>query len=278
MFPVRHSLGCLVLAATLAFAPAGEAAERGNGQGKFDASYTFSMAGIPIGKASWSAEIGAGSYNAAAAGRASGILAVLVNGVGRIAVRGIAADGRLQPADFTSAILREGEKHELRMTLDGSNVKELVIEGPPPESDRVPVSDAHRRGIVDPLTALMPPSAGNDAFAAENCQRMLPIFDGRRRFDLTLAFKRIDKVKADKGYQGPALVCAMTFRPIAGHRASSALLKYLLEARDKEVWFVPVAGTRYLAPFRLSISNFLGNMVLNADAFETTPLSARAGG
>lgn len=254
------------------------AAERGAAQGKFDASYTFAIAGIPIGKANWSGEISAGSYTASAAGRASGILAVLVSGVGKIAVRGVAADGRLQPSSFTSTMERDGEKHVLRMALDGGNVKELIIEGPPPESDRVPVSDAHRRGIVDPLSALMLPSAGNDAFAAENCQRMLPIFDGRRRFDLKLAFKRVDKVKADKGYQGPALVCAMTFQPIAGHRASSPLLKYLLESRDKEVWFVPVAGTRQLAPFRLLISNFLGNMVLHADEFETAPISARAGG
>ena len=119
-------------------------------------------------------------------------------------------------------------------------------------------------------------TAGDDAFASENCQRNLPIFDGRRRFDLKLTFKRVDKVKADKGYQGKALVCAMEFAPIAGHRASSALLKYLLEARDKEIWFAPVAGTRLLAPFRLSISNFLGNMVLHADDFVVSTTPARA--
>jgi hypothetical protein len=140
----------------------------------------------------------------------------------------------------------------------------------------VPVTDAHRRGVVDPLSALMLTAASGDVLAPETCQRVLPIFDGRRRLDLRLAFARIDKVKADKGYQGPALVCAIAFEPIAGHRASSALLKYLLEARDKEIWFAPVAGTRFLAPFRLSISNFLGNMVLHADEFEATAAPARA--
>ena len=37
------------------------------------------------------------------------------------------------------------------------------------------------------------------------------------RYDLQLAFKRMDKVKAEKGYQGPVVVCAVYFTPIAGY-------------------------------------------------------------
>ena len=41
----------------------------------------------------------------------------------------------------------------------------------------------------------------------------------------TLAFKRMERVKADKSYAGQALVCAVTFQAIAGHRASSPMVK-----------------------------------------------------
>ena len=70
------------------------------------------------------------------------------------------------------------------------------------------------------------------------------MFDGQKRYDLKLAFRRMDKAKADKGYQGPALVCAVTLQPIAGHRPASSTVTFLAGGRDIELWLAPVAGTR----------------------------------
>jgi hypothetical protein len=113
--------------------------------------------------------------------------------------------------------------------------------------------------VFDPLTALLIPADGGDGPSEAACRRTLSVFDGRRRFDLKLAFKRMDKVKADKGYAGPAVVCAVAFQPVAGHRSSS------------------IAGTRLLAPFRMSIANMLGDLVVQANRFEVlAPDSMRA--
>ena len=243
-------------------------------QGQFDARYTLSMAGISIGKLSWKADIGAAEYSATASGRASGIFSILISGEGVVSVRGILKDGRPQPTSYVSAVTRDDEKTGSRMTIEAGKVRDLVVEEPTPETDRVPITDAHKQNIVDPLTAFLIPAGAGDPMTAATCQRSLAVFDGRRRYDLSLSFRRIDKVKADKGYAGPALVCAMKFNAIAGHRASSPLVKYLSEGRDMEVWFVPVAGTRALAPFKLSVASMLGNMVLQADQFETGPAIA----
>jgi hypothetical protein len=80
-------------------------------------------------------------------------------------------------------------------------------------------------------------------------------------------------VKA-KGYAGPAVVCAVAFKAIAGHRVGSALVKYLGGGRDIELALAPIAGTRVLAPFRLSIANMLGNIVVEATTFEATTTPA----
>ena len=61
-----------------------------------------------------------------------------------------------------------------------------------------------------------------------------------------LDFKRIESVKAEKGYHGPALVCAIYFSPIAGYIPDRAAIKYLAAQRHMEVWLVPIAGTRVL--------------------------------
>ena len=46
-------------------------------------------------------------------------------------------------------------------------------------------------------------------------------------------------------------------------------MKYL-DGREIELTLAPIAGTRLLAPFRLSIFNMLGNIVVEATAFETS--------
>jgi hypothetical protein len=240
-------------------------------QSKLEAEYTISMARIPVGKGAWTTELGLDQYAAVATGSASGILSILISGEGAISTRGVVKDGRLQPAFFMSKTDSDDDKSDLRMRFEDGNVIELVAQAPPLIQDRVPVTEAHRQGVMDPLSALLIPISGTGGVvSAEACQRALPVFDGLRRYDLTLAFKRMDKVKADKGYQGPAVVCSLAFRPIAGHRASSTLVKYLSQGRDMELWLAPIAGTRVLAPFRLSITNLVGNIVINASRFQAT--------
>ncbi len=102
------------------------------------------------------------------------------------------------------------------------------------------------------------------------CRRTVPIFDGRQRYDLKLTFKRMDKVSAEKGYAGAVVVCGLTYQPIAGHRASKPLVKYLSHGREMEVVLAPVAGTRVLAPFGLSIGGTLASLVIWASRFEAT--------
>jgi hypothetical protein len=239
------------------------------------ARYGMSVAGINIGKAEWTIDIGADSYAAKASGRASGVLSVLVNGEGTVATRGAIEDGRLSPERFTSTITRDDDKSETTMALDHGEVKELAAETQKPAADRVPVTAEHRRGIVDPLSAMMIPASA-DGLHKDACERTLAIFDGRRRYDLKLAFKRMDKVQAGKGYAGPVAVCSVAFKPQAGHRASSKLVKYLAKGHDIELWLAPVVGAGLLVPFRASVASLLGSLVVEATEFDVTTQTAAA--
>ena len=66
------------------------------------------------------------------------------------------------------------------------------------------------------------------------------------------------------------MVCSVTYEPIAGHRSSTALVKYLSEGREMEMALAPVAGTRLLVPFRVSVVSMLANLVIEAKRFEAT--------
>jgi hypothetical protein len=263
------------LSVTLSIVIAGALGQAARADSRLDAHYRMSIAGITIARSEIDVVIGGADYTASASGRASGMLRILVSGQGSVSIHGAVASGRLVPALFTSSTAREGEKADVTMTLAGGAVKDLTAQISAPDNERVPVTEAHRKGIVDPLTALLVPVGGTgEVVAAEACGRTLPIFDGRRRYDLVLAFKRVDKVTADKGYAGPAVVCGVAFKAIAGHRPDSTVVKYLADGRDIELTFAPIAGTRLLAPFRLSIANMLGNMVVEATEFATTTIPA----
>lgn len=242
-------------------------------QARFDARYTLSMTGVPIGKLTWQTQLGSADYTTSASGRVAGFLSLLVSGEGNVAVRGQIRDGRPQPSSFVSAVAREDEKVNVQIGFEGARVRDLKVDEPPLESDRVPILDAHKAGVIDPLSAFLIP-ASSDPVAREGCERTLPMFDGRRRYDLALSFKRTDMIRGDNDKRVTTLVCAIKFMPMSGHRTSSPLVKFLAEGRDIEVWLVPVTGTRFLAPVRLSVASLMGNMVLQADQFETTALAA----
>ena len=236
-------------------------------QTRLKAHYAMSMTGVPIGQIVWQAAIGDQRYTMAANGKASGVLSVLVNGEGAVDVRGAIADGRPSPRFFTSKIADDEGNAELRMTFEDGVARELLVQGPPPAAGRLPVTDADRRGVTDPLSAMLIPT-GDDPLAHSNCNHVLSIFDGRRRYDLTLSYKRNDKVALDRSYAGPVLVCGVVLRPIAGYRADSMLVKYVAGRRDMELWFAPVAGTPVLAPIRVVMPTLVGTLDIRADQFD----------
>jgi hypothetical protein len=236
-------------------------------QARLEARYVASLAGIPIGKGAWVIDVGDDQYRAAASGGTTGLLSVFAGGQGTGAAQGSVAAGHFVPATYTANIVSDKKTDEVRMTLANGNVKDVVIEPVQPANpERVPVTDAHRHGVFDPMTGSFVRVAG-DVLGPDACQSSAAIFDGRMRYDLQLAFKRMDKVKAEKGYQGPVVVCAVYFTPVAGHIPDRKAIKYLADQKMMEVWLAPIGNTRVLVPFRFSVPTPVGVGILEATQF-----------
>jgi hypothetical protein len=275
---VSHRSGLrtdVVLAATIAAVLLGQASAT-HAQGRLDARYTASLAGIPIGRGAWAIEIDDDKYVAAASGATAGLMRLFSGGEGTGASRGRIVNGQFLPGSYAASILTSSRKSQVRLGLKGGAVRELDVSPPiEPDSERVPIRESHRRGVIDPMTASLLRVDGNPLVPAA-CQRTVSVFDGRMRYDLRLAYKTMQQVKADKGYAGPALVCSVYFQPIAGHIPSRATIKYLAELRDMELRLVPIAGTSVLVPFRVSIPTPFGLGVLEATQFLTGAQRRRA--
>jgi hypothetical protein len=250
-------------------------------QGKLEAHYSASLAGIPIGKGSWVVDIGDGRYTAAASGATSGLIKLFVGGSGSGAAQGTMAGGKSVASNYSATLKAGKHRDEIRMTVAAGTVKDFKLEPPQdPDPKRIPVTEAHRHGVMDPMTAslVVMPGTG-DMNVPQACERNLAVFDGKMRYDLKFAYKRTEKVKAEKGYSGPAVVCSMKFAPVAGFIPSKAAIKYLTKSDSIEVWLAPIAGTRVLVPFRAQVETPFGLGVVEATRFVSapTPPQAKAG-
>ena len=238
-------------------------------QGRLEAEYTASVAGIPIGRGNWIIEISDDQFTAAASGSTTGILKFFTGARGVGASHGVISGGQPVPTSYSATVDYDKKVDDVRMALSNGYVKDYTVEPPlPPHPDRIPVSDADRRGVVDPMTSTLNSVAGNgDPVSPEACNRKISVFDGRLRYDLRSEFKRIEMVKAERGYQGPAVVCAVYFTPISGYVPDRPAIKYLVALRDAEVWLAPISGTRVLVPFRFTLPTPIGLGLLQARQF-----------
>ena len=245
------------------------AADPAMAQGRLDARYAVTLAGVPVGKGAWVIDIAENQFTSAASGTTAGLLQVFASGQGTGASRGTVVGGKPVPASFAASITSARKTEEIRMKLVAGDVKEYAVTPEVPDDpSRVPVTAAHVHGVSDPMTGslIRVPGTG-DPVGPQACQHTTPIFDGRMRYDLHFAYKRMEEVKSEKGYEGPVVVCAVYFVPVAGFLPHRSSIKYLTAQRDMEVWLAPVANTRVLVPYRVSIPTPLGTGVMQATQF-----------
>ena len=264
-------LALSVLALVLASPRAGFA------QGRLEAQYEATLSGIAVGKGAWNIDISDDQFSAAATGGTAGLLKTFAGGSGTGEAQGRVIGGALVSTNYSASTTTSKKTESIHIVLSNGNVREFGIEPEPPvDPDRIPVTDAHRRGVYDPMTGSMLRVSGTgDPLTPDACRTGASVFDGRMRYDLKLDFKRMETVRAEKGYRGPVVVCALYFSPVAGFIPDRPVIKYLTAQRGIEIAFAPIAGTRILVPFWVKIPTPLGPAMLQATAFITAPSPPR---
>ena len=277
---LRFTMGLrpgLAAAAGILAVGLGVAADSAAAQAKLDAKYTATLAGLPIGKGSWVLDFDEDSYSATMSGGTSGLVKLFAGGQGVSTVRGTWSAGQSVASVYTAEIKTKRKTDRVDITVEAGKIKDFKVSPPvDDEDDRVPITEAEMRGVTDPLTGSMIHVPAGELLSPGACKRTLPLFDGRYRYNLKLAFKRMETVKASKGYAGPVVVCSVIFAPVAGFVPSRSAIKYLVAMRDAEVWLAPVQGTRLLVPFRVEVPTPLGTGAVEAREFIVTPKPIKA--
>lgn len=254
----RPTALCAAAAAVIAAAPARAQDMR--------VDYDISLGGFPLGSADASTSFRGGRYDLRLDARLTGLAGALTGGQAVANASGSLGGGRPVPAAFAITSKSSTEQRTVRMGLAGGNVQAVDI-NPPLDAgvERVPVNPGHKRGVVDPVSAvLMPAVARGDLLSAENCNRTIPVFDGAARFDVVLTYAETKQIEKP-GYQGPVLVCNARYVPISGHRTDRPGAKFMEQNRDMDVWLAPVPEARVLVPLRISVRTMMGVSVIEAN-------------
>jgi hypothetical protein len=242
------------------------------------ARYGISMLGVPIGQATMSGEFGQ-SYSLELYLKLTGLASMVSDSKGSAKSTGALAGGRVEAQTYATTASAKDATRTVRMAISGGAVRGVEIS--PPFEDkpgRVPLTEAHKRGVLDPLSALvMALPSGQPAVGPAACNRTLPVFDGYTRFDVTLSYVGARNVSG-AGYNGPVSVCATRYTPIAGHRADRPQTKFMAENRQMEAWLAPVGQSGAAIPYRIAVKTQIGMVVIEAKEFAVSGGSAAAGG
>jgi hypothetical protein len=240
---------------------------------RLNADYSIYLTGIPIASAKVIVHLTDANFAVSGSAKTSAFIRLISKGEGSAKTNGSFQANRVKASNFAGRYLTRRETKIELSVVDGFAKEVSIVPAPPPNAakGRVPITNESRTNVVDPLSAMLAPvPAKGDMLSPENCNRTLPIFDGRYRFNVVLTYARTEKaaVKAD-GYQGPALVCQARYVPIAGHRVDAETTKQMADNRDMFVWLARIAGTRVLAPIKATLSSPIGSFTVQATRFET---------
>lgn len=256
-----------IVAATLAVVPLA-AARSAAAKVNVDGTYEISIAGWGIARASLDVALANGKYSASLFMKPKGVAQIVTAVRTSVDASGSLAGGDVRPSTYNVSADETDRPVRVAMTLRSGNVASLRASPPLKKLDgRIPVTSAHQRDIVDPLSSGLIPARAPDA--SDACANTLKIFDGWTRYDVKLSFKGLRKVST-KGYSGTGAVCAARWVPVAGHRPNKREVQYLAANKALEMVVVPLPGSGYAIPYSVRIGTPNGEIRIEPSELSIT--------
>lgn len=226
------------------------------------AVYAIRFAGIKLGKFEVWSNLNDKSYSMRGKGKLKFITGLIFEIKGGATSTGAVTKNGPRPTSFTFNFKTKKNTGKLAMMFDGNAVSHVTAQPPFIENPKdIPVTAAHVKGVLDPLSALFftAKKAKRNADGSI-CPGRIPVFDGKQRFDLELSHKKTVQVKkrGKGGYRGQAVVCRIKYIPIAGYKPDNSGIKFMAETDEIEVWLIQVPKKEMYVPYHINIPTPFG--------------------
>ncbi|MFP5516138.1 MAG: DUF3108 domain-containing protein [Alphaproteobacteria bacterium] len=174
----------------------------------------------------------------------------------------------LRPTGHRQSSQFRGEPRTVTLTYGPQGDVSASVTPPPETDNREPVPPALQRGTLDPLSAVLDLLFA--VGASERCDRSLPVFDGRRRYDMmfTEVGRRIVDPSRYSVFAGIAQQCRVSYRPVAGYGKSGPTGRFWQRSSPADrppvdLWLAPVAAGYPPLPVRLETDSDFGSVVVH---------------
>jgi hypothetical protein len=199
------------------------------------------------------------SYRIAGQFETRGVIDVLMGLSSRVEAEGeIGPDGTVRPRRYASFSRIRGSDRRIVMDYraDGS----VAVDATPDDEERTPVTPAQIANTVDALSAAV--QISRTLAETGTCERTIPVFDGRRRYDMQISDRGEQIVKPSRYslFAGPAHGCYSKIRRIAGYALDSPKR---LPRDDGTFWLTRVTPDGPPVPVRMEFDGNWGTSVVH---------------
>jgi hypothetical protein len=190
--------------------------------------------------------------------RSSGVADFFSRFVLRTESIGLVSGTSLLPRTYKSDSASRRRRRSARVTFGSDGAVEATVD-PPEDPGHVSPTEHELRGSYDPLSGIL--QFGHVVARHGTCAARIPVFDGRRRYDLVFADGREMRDLAGSG----KLHCAIEVIKLAGF---SAVGEPDTRVDHAEVWLgVPRPGAPFL-PERVEFAGSWGPIRVSLDALQ----------
>jgi hypothetical protein len=231
-----------------------------------DLTYDVYLGGLHIFTFDVDMTLQADRYRVAAEGGTQGMIGWLYEWQTKLAAEGLDRNGRIEPQRYDVDSNWQGNQRTVQLGFAEGGRYDLR-QTPPPEPDpdiEGALPDSLPQGIVDPLSLAL--AASRALEESGRCDQTVPVFDGRRRYDLTL--KHIDEATLPPSeysvYEGPAVRCSFSMKRISGFRKSwSSKRQPDDRSSAPTIWVATIRQDLPPMPVRYDGAIALGNIVIH---------------
>lgn len=259
-----------VIAAVAAIAISGFVAPAGAAEARWPASvstvYRLYFNGFEVGSFAFKSHSKGKNYQATSNAKVSALFGAF-KWKGTISARGALAAKGPQPASYTMNFTTKSKEGSIRLGFDKGGVKSVAVEPKkPPHPEAVPVKSDQLKSVFDPVSAILAMTHWGDG---KPCDKTIPIFDGKARFDLRMSYKGREPLQEARqaGQPSELVVCRIKYTPVAGHKPKDFVDPWV-DYDGIEIALRPVPSANVYIPYRITVPTSLGAAVMSAQSAE----------
>ena len=232
---------------------------------------TLYAGGVTLGKVDLNATIRGDQYHAVSNLQTGGVVNAFWQSQIQATSTGTVAPKTFRPSLYDSFYTgRSDKKQEVSLTYDGNGPVRLYAD-PPYSTTGYEVTPEQQKATFDPLSAITYLVSGVGVESDNPCAVVLPVFDGRRRYNVEITKIKDTNVSMDNGlYKGHALLCQIKYKQLAGFKPH--VIKEGANFPVINAWIVTlpssVTGRDYVIPLRVWAETSYGVIAAVATAIK----------